>query len=75
MTSASSAAPMLDRLTDRLRSMVERALPWYDQEAVNTRMTETERQHAEAIGLRIDAEQAIRRVRNAYRRADERLHR
>ena len=58
---------MLDRVVNALRHLVERALPWFDQDAYRA---ESARQDASIAEVRA-SNIAARRAMAAYRRAHE----
>ena len=60
------------RIPDRLRRLVEKALPWYDPEVEANRAARTAVIRMESIEIRKEAEQALAHasaasIRDAYR--------
>lgn len=55
----------VDDWRGRFRSLVERALPWYDPEAERARNARTEAIRLRAIRARIDAERVVKAYRSA----------
>lgn len=65
----------LDALTQRMRRMVERWLPWYDVECERARTRHTEAIRLRSIRVRLRTERRLAALGHAYRDAGNGLRR
>lgn len=60
-TSGHSWSSMTNRVTERIRRVVEAMLPWFDRTERDRRAAQTERHRRRAIAVRIRAERVLAR--------------